>query len=986
MKVMNKFDYLVSLGLALVAAILFYAGMASYAYPGESASLMAICHGLDTITKNSYPVMGFFVRVFGSGNALAPFAGAVIIFLLSTMMIRVLRAQMIGEYSGHYAGYAPRVAAGVAAFVLMLTPAFHSAATHLEPRLFDGMVTMLIIFFPVMFFKVNPRHWVRSWILLGMYLLATFGTYFVFGTKFHAPTTGIRWMFIFFFAVVPFVVTLFAGKVVFHHRPGWMQYMFQVGLSVSSVLAIATPMSPSALMEVEGILPIIPNILVAYVAGYLIIYWYMLICRKNYVWGLPFGGILAATLLFAIGFNLFKFDSHAGEFADKFAEALIKDMGDREWFVSDGSLDNHLKLVAEREGSKIKIISMSQDLNRKYLDELAQIVKDEKLGGDKNADLVMSVNLGVLPFLQDWLAAEKGMEKKVVIFGAPDLWYSVGKKPIPERMFFGADPNREPAKVDDLLALLKAPKGWGSMSIMKEKNPLNRMRLELRRHLGFVANNRGVYLQDVGDENAAFATYELVRNEIDHDNLCALFNLFEMSRQQNPKAMQKKNEYERALKLIVEDSSRRYRLWSLSNYYGYIRSPEIFLRLGFTWARSGRPGEALSQIRRAIDFIPTNKRASLLNMMASLYANEEEQTKSKRIYQAILKRDAKNHDALMGMMRLSLQEGKADEALTFLEKAAESSEGQANAEVEKAMVHLMKGELKDARTILQKMADKNPEDIRAWSLLAATLMQMSDASKDDKEKKALEEELEVTILPAMEKATTNPYDYYVQTTRAFLLMRKGAEARKQARDAFEQAMIARPDITTTQDMVLGLDISLDDPVSAERHARDILRRNRNAPLANYVMGAIAFKAGRNDEAERYLKRSADHEMGVALAMNDLAELYRREKRFEEAEKYARMTIEKDSSLYVAYETLGSIIMDKNGSLEEAELNIQKAVDLSKVNGREEDIRMLTSLARVLLKKGDKVAARAALRKVTGRVNELSEFEKQDYEELMKDAR
>ena len=68
------------------------------------------------------------------------------------------------------------------------------------------------------------------------------------------------------------------------------------------------------------------------------------------------------------------------------------------------------------------------------------------------------------------------------------------------------------------------------------------------------------------------------------------------------------------LKAIVDDTNRRYRLWALGNYYGYIRSPEIFIRLGFTWARSGRPGEALSQIRRAIDFIPTDNRRTVLNM------------------------------------------------------------------------------------------------------------------------------------------------------------------------------------------------------------------------------------------------------------------------------------------------------------------------------------------------------------------------------------
>ena len=254
------------------------------------------------------------------------------------------------------------------------------------------------------------------------------------------------------------------------------------------------------------------------------------------------------------------------------------------------------------------------------------------------------------------------------------------------------------------------------------------------------------------------------------------------------------------------------------------------------------------------------------------------------------------------------------------------------------------------------------------------------------EKAVFDRELEDAILPEMEKQARGPNDYYVQTTKAFLLMRKGAEKRREARDAFAVAARERPDIVATQDIVLSLDISLDDPESAERHARDVLRRNRNSPLANYVMGSLSLKRGEMDAAERYLRKAADARNPVVLAMNDLAEVLRRTKRYPEAERYARMAVNANPNLYVAWETVGSILMDAGGDLDEAQHFIEKAVELSKVDGRSEDVRMLISLARLNALKGDKKTARIALRKIQSRLGELSDYEKREYDELMKHVR
>ena len=1055
----DKVDCLVAAAFAVVSALLYFTTVASFAYPGESAHLQALWRGLDTAKVAPYPLMAFFAKLFGAGNLLAPICGVlstVFVCLLTTFFVR---SRINGEFMERFALPASRFAGAVAAVMFMLTPSVRSAATHLEPRMFAAtwalsafMLTipwsnatgvaariiallfgvvwgvgaadspLFVVLMPLVLVAATAiplRRGAKPYSELALVLLSSVVAFLVVASAgtgdlaetfktlwglFKDYTKADGWMMVLFFSTIPFVVSLFSSKKAYSEESGWVQWTFHISMGFASILAIATPLAPHAILDPAGVLPVATSAYAAFVAGYLAAYW-LLVMRSSVrvnesADGAPValkgryiayvaGGVLAVVYIFTELFNLFAFDGGRGAFADRMASKALDDLGDRTWFVADGVLDDHLRLMAAARGRELNLVSLSRDLDSDYLDALSRLVKEKNIGGEKNAELSLSLSLGVLPFVQDWFSSDPQSAKDVAIFGAPDLWYSSGITPVPEFMFFGADPSR---KVDwsewhsAYSDVLSAQDGWGSYRMRSVRNPVDRMRLELRRHLGFVANNRGVWLQDQGRDEEAFEMYDLVLEHIDRDNVCALFNAFELSQNKDSKASAKRFDYEKRLKAIVEDSARRYRLWSLSTYYGYIRKPEVLIRLGYTWARSGRPGEALSQIRRAIDFIPTDSRRSLLNMMAALYASEDDRAKSREVYEQVLAQNADDHDALIGMMRLALLDGDNDKALEFLDRATAAGGDDPRIRIELAMAALMRQDLPKAKSILKQVTDSDRTDLRAWSLLAAVTMQQSDAATTPAEKAVFDKELEDAILPEMEKQSRGPNDYYVQTTRAFILMRKGAEKRREARDAFAAAAKERPDIAATQDLVMGLDISLDDAESAERHAREVLRRNRNSPLANYVMGSLSLKRGDYDSAERYLRKAADAKSPVALAMNDLAEVLRRTKRYTEAERYARMAVNASPGLYVAWETVGSVIMDANGDLDEAQRCIEKAVELSKVDGRNEDVRMLVSLARVLSLKGDKKMARVTLRKMQSRVNELSEFEKREYDELMKNVR
>ena len=1035
-----KRNWLVAAILGVVSAAVYFALMAHYVFPGESAHLQALWRGLDFAAADPYPLMSAFAKFLGSGNLIAPVCGVLSVVSLFLLVRFFVHERVNGEQTSMHADAISLVAATVSAVVFMLTPAVLKSATHLEPRLFDAtwaLLAFLLVIpfrrFPAFGAAVGPvlmgamfafgfcdsaifillmpgimgaivalrlGHGKKPYLGLTLFVFSFLAVFLFARNWFGLELSDFLkksaqemrgcisvsgWLFVAIFATLPFVTQIFSSGKAYNEKPGLVQWLFHCAMTFVAIVAVATPLSPSSLLEPLGILPVVTSAFAAVVAGHLVSYWWI---HRKLIVGRVAGGILAFVLAVTCVWNLCTFDRSHGAFADEVARKLIADLGDRSWLVTDGTLDDHLLLAAAESGKELNLIQLTRDLDTTYLENLGKVVREKNVGGSKNESLALSLSLGVLPFVQDWFAADPTVAKDVAIYGAPDLWYSANLKPVPEFLFFGADPKRVPdwsewKRFDEIL---KAPKGWGSYRMHEVDNPVDRLRLSVRRHLGLVANNRGVYLQDEKKDDEAFAMYELVLNEIDHDNVCALFNEVEMAGSKYAKALAKQRELERELKAIVDDKNRRYLIWRLGYYYGYIRNPDMFIRLGYTWARSGRPGDALSQIKRAIDFVPTDKRTVLLNMMAALYANENDHQKSRRIYEQVLEKNGSDHDALVGMMRLELMNGDTAKALAYLEKAAGTSDGK-RAKIEYAMVSMMKGDLVSARDMLKKVTDADAKDLQAWSLLAAVTMQQCDATKDEKERKALEKELSNSILPAMEREANNPYDYYVQTTKAFLMLRQGEGKRREARDAFVAASKSRPSSQTTQDLVLGLDISLDDKESAVTHAREVLRRNRDAPLANYVMGSVALGKGEYREAEAFLRKAVSGPKPNVLALNDLAEVLRRRNRYPEAERYAREAVKLDPKLYVAWETLGSILMDAKGDLEEAEKSIRKACELSRnAKGQEEDVRMLISLARVQLLKGDKKGAKISVRKVQAKAKDLDAVDLKAFEEIKKGVR
>ncbi len=903
------------------AAALFFGCVADFAFPGESAHLMAAWHGLDAGASASHPLSAFFFRLLGGGNLLAPVCGtlaAVLVFLLSS---RLVRRAVGGGRSAVSAVPLGRFAGVVAAVAFVGSPTVLSAATHIEPRLFALAWALADFFLIDLSESCRDRSLAVMWPLatgalwglglaeaplfvaaLPLALLAV-GAFAGNGVRRRAAALTLfagaavasalafammsgevcvasvfglaggylaqpGWMFLFFLTTLPFLLSVIGIRRRIGVPEGDFGLLFCLGLGLLFVLSLATPLAPGDFLEPTGILPVVTVAQVAIGTGVLAAFWRsaaQTAPHRSFRRWIAFAALLSLLAAVAGGtiFGFVSFEPRRGAFADRLADTVLDELGDRPWLVTDGSLDDHLLLAAERRGSALKIVSLGRGDDERYLAGLKSEVLARRLGGEKADELALSLRLGVRAFVEDWFRLDPDAAHCAAVFGPADLWGADGTSAVPERLLFGGDASRA---VDagawgrGLKDVLEAPPHWGSHRSAVPRNPADRLRLSCRRYAGMVANNRGVWLERIGRADEARPFYRLVLDEIDPDNVSARFNAFVLSQDA---------EDERELKRMADDPSRRYALDWLERFYGVVSA--------------------------------------------------------------------------------------SDRVRTFL-----------------------------SRRELEAGAD---EALLGRAMRAFAIMQRADAATDPDERKSAEREFEEAVAAIGREAPKSRDEAFrLDLLRGFACLRKNPPDRTGAREAFVRAAGIRPEVAEIRELVLDQDIAIGDAAAAESHAKAVLRRDRQSPSANYILGSLALQTGDYAAAEIYLRKAADAPQPMALAMNDLAEVLRLTHRPAEAETYARRAVAREPSLYVAWETAAAAIMDAGGDLEEARRCIDRAVELSTANGRAMDLRMLLSRARLEARTGAREACRRTLEEMGGRLDELSASDRVEYDGLLKDVR
>ncbi len=700
------------------------------------------------------------------------------------------------------------------------------------------------------------------------------------------------------------------------------------------------------------------------------------------------------------------------------------------WVVSNdpGEIEDSLGLIGLQLRKKINFVSFSQENNSKYLKNLAQTVLDEKLGGEelsKELHRILTYDDGIkrqrlVPFVEYWFKNDPDVADKVVVWGVPHLWANAGFEAMPGLYFFTAKTGADEAGLGDWLEewpnvkdKLDLGENWGSYRFYRNKKGDKRGLFlsgrdktigYLRRCVGFMATYQGNYHHEKGlrylalnDKRSAekcfdkaFELYDLVATEIDPDNVAALANIDLLAEKNKfPKAVKKEKEIKDIFKAIIKDPNRRYNARDLMLVYGSVCDPDFIRRYANVLSLGGQHAQGIAQIRRAIDLLPVEQRsfAELSMLVPRLEeGSDKEREEARKIYIEQIRRNPTNREANFRLSSLEARDGNVEKAIEYLEKGLKGVEGNPDYSKQRVQLCLMKKDFDGAEMLLKEDIGREPKDIQAWTFLTHVKLQRADRLKDGPEKKKIMDEIEEDLSKIKALASGDKdREFLYDSINAFVMMRKaGKDDALKARNSFDKIADSGRGSVHTGDMILTLDMRLDDKEHAEDRAQKILAKNPDDSLANYIMGSLYL--GREDysRAEKHLRKSVSGKRIALLAYNDLAEVLRRLKKYGEAEKYARKAVEVTPDLYVAYETLGAILLDNGGSDEEAERCIKKACELSKdENGRPSDVRMLISLARVQLKRGEKLDAKDNLRIVQSRADELTASENKEFQELLK---
>lgn len=1104
-------DLIVSLVISGAAAVLYFV-FATDSIPVGVEGVITSWVGLSDSSYVPFPTAGAVAGLMGMSRFFAPVFGGLSVFLLFHVVNVFIKECFGPQYPDSLKASAARIGGLAAAVIFMLTPCVFSSATHLGPVIFDTFLALssLAVFIPflrksgvaamvapflsgiilafgvadmLMLAFLLPMCGILAWvefsrkgkpgyIAVGLFLLGFFISAIVliavmsgsFGdfTQYQkeilkSELVSKNWFYAIIFAVVPFIISLFACPTVFggnkiHSVVTWI---FHFCMSVVAVLAVASPLSPSSVLGYSGLQPSLIASAAAGMSAYVLVYWLVgaRVSSRLSVEDPKNAGLYKSTKTVGsvgcIGFSLVMALSLITSFVvesdfkdelsiNPLSEKIITDMGGRTWLVTDGLIDDDVKLAARAKGVKLNLISLNRESDDEYIKTLAETVLREKLGGEELskelADKLSRVDginrQRLVPFIEHWFKNDPAAVDKAAVWGAPQLWMSAlnsDESTAPGLYFFVPDTGKETVKVGDWMSewprvknSLRLADGWGSYRSEINGGGLNISKRErklrnLRRHIGFMAVSQGNYhhfkgLEHFADGNRssanecfdkAFELYNLVWREIDPDNVVALYNI-KLLAEKNAfkKAIQKRKEIDQEIEAAAKDPNRRYRVEHLLLLYGTICDPEFMMHYANSLSKGGRHSQAVFQMRRAIDLIPSDqRRLAEMNILVHYLSggSDKEKSRAREICLSEIKRNPSNRAALVRLSQLEALDGNVSEAVKCLERALAGVENDPKYAKMLAQKHLLKNELYEAEMVLRRAIDADPNDIQAWALLTHVLIQNVDMIKDAsvntnsaaKKDKALKE-IEENILPKMKSLVKDrPVEEAVyRSTRALVLMRKGGDAHiREARDSFDAVANSGRGSTHTGDMILTLDMQLNDKAHAEARAMRILAANPDDSLANYIMGSISLHRGENNQAEKYLRKSVSGKRIALLAYNDLAEVLRRLKKFDEAEKYARKAVEITPNLYVAWETLGSILMDTGKSFEEAEKYIQKACDLSKdEQGGAADVRMLISLARVQKARGQMKRAKSTMRMVQSRMNELTDYERREFEELMRSVK
>jgi tetratricopeptide (TPR) repeat protein len=464
-------------------------------------------------------------------------------------------------------------------------------------------------------------------------------------------------------------------------------------------------------------------------------------------------------------------------------------------------------------------------------------------------------------------------------------------------------------------------------------------RAALRIGVSRAANELGALLERAGNLRGAANAY-VRAYRLDNRNLSALMNRASAIRRGELPGMQEETvaELNRQNAAAQSDALR----WNLRNLYGPVLHPEDFVGLGWHWALSGVPVGDTEAFEKGIASVPEEVRPGLRRMLSRGQAMQTAGT-DLTVRAFTLLRDPKTRGSAAIALYRAASTSETDPAVCdhWLKVAEEAGAPVSDLATAVVSVQVERRDNDAAKRTLREALQKAPAAFALWRNLV--ILQSSTHDREG---------LAESIQALGRQPDVRPM--LLPLARGLLLQldERYAEARDELRAALEDS----PGDPGVLDPLLRLDMQFVDRAAAKDHAEALLKAIPTHPFAHFILGSLAFSEGRYEDAVGHLRTSVERDPS-AYVLNDYACALSAIGRYEEAVRAISAALQQTPDNPAMLDTLAEALIGL-GKWDEAEEAVRKALSLG---GAQTAVFRLRE-ATILLHKGDREGARAALRK------------------------
>ena len=749
-----------------------------------------------------------------------------------------------------------------------------------------------------------------------------------------------HWLTIGCFTILPWlVVVVFRKRRQIQHKSFVGSYFMHFVFTFVVIWVLANQKgSPWSAFHA---LPIIvtPYLFVAAAAGYLAGYWYIFLgrtiryetdgsvrirkgCRIVSLFALPTFIILCAITNFGY------VDRRHGTPAYRMAQRLVHEIGERQWLLTTGWLDSELRLAALEARKPLKVLNLSHGQHPVYLRAIADSFESPRLRSLALVSLQAAIG--------EWFETDEHIAEHLATFSLPDTWEAEGFSAVPA--FTGYIGIKQLAEINVVELCKKHDSFFEEMQFLLrhrqvDKDPIAALNQMIQRTLSKSANNLGVFCEEANHQSLAFEAYENAL-QIDEKNVSARLNRYNLAIEQE---RAERSEIEKDFNSFLSRMASKYRLWSLSYHYGYVRHPSAFLQRGWSWAISGRPATAIRHVQQAIA-LSGDEGAGLQLALASLYLADGDEQASENAYFAILEKDSENVGALLGLARLSMRRGMFDQARSYLSNLERLPVAAKIVLMETASLEILVGDLSAAKLLVEQALREDSTFGRALCTGMLLADELGDLELKDQCQKLLDE-VKVTSLSER-----------LMLVHLALRERNYGQAEERLLDVLRE----KPSDVHALELLLKLEMRTGRLEKAERRVHKILRVDSSHALANLVLGSIHYSRAELDLAEAAFRASI-RTQPTTEGLNSLAWVQVLKKDYNEAISNATMALSFNKLDGATWDTLG-VAWTHKGEFGQAEDALQKAAELKRG-----EPKILFHLAELYFKQGNTEAAQQILK-------------------------